>query len=258
MLTNEEILKLAMQQSAIDLGCQAADFLSHENKVVLSRPHGNARKYLTLPFFCNFVSYGHNVIASVSPAFVDAATQYINSYPVEHCFETPNMNALLDRLRPHGHGICFMAEYFLPDVNAIPELSCPYPIKPLLRENFQALYLPKWSNALCKERAELDRIAFGAYDGETLVGLAGASADCESMWQIGIDVLPDYRGKGIASALTSRLAAELLSLDIVPFYCAAWSNIPSVRNAIKSGFRPAWVELTAKPFDMIAKMNRVD
>ena len=49
---------------------------------------------------------------------------------------------------------------------------------------------------------------------------------------------------GIAEALTSRLAKEILALGKVPFYCAAWSNIGSVRNAIACGFRPAWVHLT--------------
>lgn len=66
---------------------------------------------------------------------------------------------------------------------------------------------------------------------------------CETMYQIGVDVLPEYRRKGIAASLTSRLAMEILKLGKAPFYCAAWSNLPSVRNAIKCGFRPAWVEL---------------
>ena len=99
-------------------------------------------------------------------------------------------------------------------------------------------------------------IAVGAYDGTELVGLAGASADCETMWQIGIDVLPGYRRQGIASALTSRLAIEVLERGKVPFYCAAWCNIRSVRNAIKCGFRPAWVELTSKPTDFVSEMNK--
>ena len=97
----------------------------------------------------------------------------------------------------------------------------------------------------------------GAYDGEKLVGLAGCSADCESMWQIGIDVLPEYRRQGIASALTSRLALETLWRGKVPFYCAAWSNLKSVRNALRCGFRPAWVELTAKSCAFVeTMMNR--
>ena len=100
-------------------------------------------------------------------------------------------------------------------------------------------------------------LGVGAYDGDTLIALAGASADCDTMWQIGIDVLPAYRRRGIASALTSRLATEILACGKVPFYCAAWSNIKSVRNAIKSGFRPAWVEMTAKPKEMVDTMNGV-
>ena len=113
-------------------------------------------------------------------------------------------------------------------------------------ENFADLYVKEWSNALCEERKELDILGVGAYDNGKLVGLAGCSADCDTMWQIDIDVLPEYRRKGIASALTSRLAIEVLNVGKVPFYCCAWSNVKSARNAIKSGFRPAWVELTVK------------
>lgn len=81
------------------------------------------------------------------------------------------------------------------------------------------------------------------------------SADCDTMWQIGVDVLPGYRRQGIASALTSRLALEILKAGKVPFYCAAWSNIKSVRNAVKSGFRPAWIEMTAKEYSVVEEMN---
>ena len=48
---------------------------------------------------------------------------------------------------------------------------------------------------------------------------------------------------------------DLTSRDIVPFYCCAWANIKSVRNAIKSGFVPAWVQMTIKPNSFIDKMN---
>ena len=67
------------------------------------------------------------------------------------------------------------------------------------------------------------------------------------MWQIGVDVLPKYRGLGIAKALTSRLALETLRRGKVPFYCCGWANVPSARNALACGFRPAWAQLTVKP-----------
>ena len=104
------------------------------------------------------------------------------------------------------------------------------------------------------DRKQLDVLAIGAYDGDKLVGLAGCSADAEKMWQIGVDVFPTYRRKGIASAITTRLAIETLDRRKVPFYCCAWSNVRSVRNAIKSGFSPAWVEMTIKPIDVVQEM----
>ena len=98
-------------------------------------------------------------------------------------------------------------------------------------------------------------LAVGAYDDGNLIGLAGCSADAEQMWQIGVDVLPEYRRKGIASALTSKLAIEILNRGKVPFYCTAWSNVRSVRNAIKSSLIPAWVEMTVKPVSVVEEMN---
>ena len=256
-MTNKEILKIAMEQSAIDLGADACDFEKSENVTVLSKISDKARKYLKLPFSCQLVSYGNNVVASVSPDFLEITENYINKYHLEHLFETPNMHVLNDALVAKGQKICFMAEYFLPDVDILRPLDCPYELRVLSAKDFADLYLPTWSNALCEQRKELDVLGVGAYDNGRLVGLAGCSADCDMMWQIGIDVLPEYRRQGIASALTSRLALEILNRGKVPFYCAAWCNVKSVRNAIKSGFRPAWVEMTAKSCENVDGMNQI-
>ena len=255
-MTEQEILKIAMQQSAIDLCAEASDFEKKENVVVQSKVSEGARRYLKLPFSCQLVSYGNNVVASVSEEFAEIVGKYVNAYPVEHLFETPTLHVLDELLAAKGQKICFMAEYFLPDPDALRPLDCPYDMRVLSQADFAALYLPEWSNALCEKRKQLDVLCVGAYDGDRLVGLAGCSADCEDMWQIGIDVLPAYRRQGIASALTSRLAIEILKRGKVPFYCAAWCNIKSVRNAIKCGFRPAWVEMTAKSCETVDGMNK--
>ena len=148
-----------------------------------------------------------------------------------------------------------MAEYFLPDLDFLKDIPCKYETRVLHAEDFKDLYLPEWSNALCEKRKELDVLGVGAYLDGKLIGLAGCSADCEDMYQIGIDVLPEYRRKGIACSLTSKLALEILKLDKVPFYCTAWCNLKSARNAVKCGFRPAWVELTARDTDFVNEFN---
>lgn len=253
-MTNREILQIAMEQSALDANCRAGDFKRSQNVIVSSEKNPKARKYLELPFVCNLISYGSNIVASVDIRFRNIVWEYIQKHPAERCFETPSIYILNEAFSKYDMQVCFMAEYFLPDVTLLSNAPCPYEIKMLSSNELKDLYIPQWSNALCKARRELDVLGAGAYKGNQLIGLAGCSADCEDMWQIGIDVLPEFRRQGIASALTSRLACETLNRGKVPFYCCAWSNIASAKNAIKSGFRPAWVELTVKPKDFTHKI----
>ena len=88
-----------------------------------------------------------------------------------------------------------------------------------------------------------------AYVDGVVAGMAGASDDCEMMWQIGINVLPEYRDRGIAAALTNRLAIEILGRGKIPYYGAATSNIASQRVAYRAGFRPAWACVYRGRFD---------
>lgn len=253
-MTNKDILEIALQQSAYDCNCEAEDFLAEHNIVSISKANPNARKYIPLPLECGLVSYGNNIVAQTSKRTKAVVTEYINKYLAYRCFETPNINVLNELLTPFNLKVCFMAEYFLPDVTKLKILDCKYELRVLQKEDFADLYLDQWSNCFSFENRERDVLAVGAYDDGKLIGLAGCSADCEMMYQIGVDVLPEYRQKGIASAITSKLALEILALGKVPFYCAAWANIKSVRNAIKSGFYPAWLELTARDTKFVNKM----
>ncbi|MDE6387251.1 MAG: GNAT family N-acetyltransferase [Lachnospiraceae bacterium] len=255
-MTNKEILQIAMEQSALDINCKADDFLRNHHVIVKSGVGQGARKYYKEPIACNLVSYGNNIVASVRDEYRDIVEEYIGKFEFYHCFETPNMHWLNERLLTKGQKICFMAEYYLPDVKKLQALSCDYEMKMLGQPDFVNLYKPEWSNALCEDRKELDVLGIGAYDRGKLIGFAACSADCDTMWQIGIDVLPEYRRRGVAAALTSSLAVEILRRGKVPFYCSAWSNIKSVRNAVKSGFIPAWVEMTAKPENIVNEMNK--
>ena len=254
-MTNEMMLKIAMEQSAIDSNCKPEDFQKKENIVTISKTHPDARRYLKLPHVCDLTYYGENIVATVDEKYKDLVTNYINSYEAFRCFETPNMHVLDDAFRKYGFRVCFQAEYFLPDINMLKELPCKYEMRVMTAEDFTNLYTKDWCDALCEERKELDVLGVGAYDGEKLVGLAACSADCDAMWQIGINVLEKYRKQGIASALTSKLALEILKRDKVPFYCCAWSNVRSARNAMKCGFRPTWVQLTVKSEKLVDEMN---
>ena len=63
-MTNQEMLRIAMNQSAEDMGCQPEDFLQANQVMVPFRLGEHARKYLKEPITCNLVTYGNNVVAA--------------------------------------------------------------------------------------------------------------------------------------------------------------------------------------------------
>ena len=247
-MTYQEIIATAMRQSAADCSCSEEDFRRNTNVVTESMPNENASRYMTVPHICALYTYGTNVVASCRADLIPEVTAFLNSQPTAYrCFETPAIYELNRILEKADARVAWMHNAYLPDPDLIygTELPCAYETRELHPEDFAGLYVPEWSNALCKDRKELDVLGVGAYDGGRLIGLAACSADCPEMWQIGIDVLPEYRRQGIACALTNRLARAIMARGEVPFYAAAWANVRSVKNGIRSGFRPAWSVITA-------------
>jgi len=248
-MTKQEILATAMRQSALDCAADAEDFTKTENIVREYKVSGGERRDLCATQTCILVSYGSNIVAACDKELIGDVAAFVNgTEKFYRCFETPAIYDLNRILQKAGTEVFRMHTGFLPDPDAVfgADLPCPYETRVLHPEDFSDLYLPRWDNALCADRKELDMLGVGAYDNGQLIGLAGCSADGKNMWQIGIDVLPEYRQKGIASALTNRLARAVFEHGEMPFYCAAWSNVRSYRNGIRSGFRPAWVELSAR------------
>ena len=247
-MTYQEIIATAMRQSAADCSCSEEDFQRNTNVVTESLPNENASRYMTVPHICALYTYGTNVVASCRADLIPEVTTFLNQQTTAYrCFDTPAIYELNRILEKADAQVTWMHNAFLPDPDLIygTELPCAYGTRELHPEDFADLYVPEWSNALCKDRKELDMLGVGAYDGGRLIGLAACSADCPEMWQIGIDVLPEYRRQGIACALTNRLARAILVCGKVPFYAAAWANVRSVKNGIRSGFRPAWSVITA-------------
>ena len=247
-MTAREIMAIAMRQSARDCACAEGDFLRDSSIVVESKKTEGTSRFLKVPHICALFSYGSNIVASCRADLIPDIEAYVSAQgAVYRCFDTPGLYALNRILEKAGARVDWMHNFYLPDPDLIfgTELHCAYETREMHPEDFAGLYVPEWSNALCKDRKELDVLGVGAYDGERLIGLAACSADCPEMWQIGIDVLPEYRRQGIACALTNRLARAIMAHGKIPFYAASWANVRSVKNGIRSGFRPAWSVITA-------------
>lgn len=74
------------------------------------------------------------------------------------------------------------------------------------------------------------------------IAMVGVSDDSPIMRQIGIDVLPAWRGAGIASVLVRDAARLTLAEGYLPFYGTSPSHILSQRVAMNAGLVPTWWE----------------
>ena len=110
-------------------------------------------------------------------------------------------------------------------------------------EQFRADERFKEAYSFCEEAPDV--LGVGAYKDGEILGMAGASADSPIMWQIGINVMPEAEGLGIAKMLVTLLKNEIIRRGILPFYGTAISHLASQSVALGSGFHPAWIELAA-------------
>lgn len=136
--------------------------------------------------------------------------------------------------------------YYLPDLKQIKRLPLnnEYTYRLLQGEEvYQLRGITGFENSLAfDEKGETPTciVFYAVKDGE-IAGLAGASLENERMWEVGVDVKPEYRQSGLATILVSNLAMTILEQGVVPFYCASVTNVGSQAVAHRSGFIPGWV-----------------
>jgi len=117
-----------------------------------------------------------------------------------------------------------------------PSSSAVFDIKKLTTEHFPVVrehYRTVDDDEYIQERIESGAL-FGAFEGGALLGFAGEHSE----GSLGLlEVLPQYRRRGVASALASFLIAKQLSRGYVPYAHALCTNAASIAMQVKLGFR---------------------
>lgn len=230
-MDNNQIMEIVKKQLAIDYNCSPDDFLS--NDIIFTQaiklPGRRALPFQTPR--CEIISMGNGVIVNASKDVMPFVKKRLNG---KSKYEVINA--------PFIYGLC---HYYLPDVEKIRETNIDknYTFKIIEQKEIPDYYkYPNFNNALHYSESQSPEIlGIAVFDGDTLAGIACATSDSEKMCQIGVDVLPEYRHQGIASASVSKLTSELLNRGRIPYYFTDNSNLPSQKTAIASGYYPAWI-----------------
>ena len=82
-----------------------------------------------------------------------------------------------------------------------------------------------------------------AKDKNRIIGVAGAAeSSVNDIWEIGVDVMEEYRNARLGTYLVRGLTKELLARNIIPFYSASVTNIGSQMVASRCDYIPFWID----------------
>ena len=238
-------LEPLLKQLALEYNCAPRDFLRPDNIVTQSCLRENRRHYSDEKPFFHMATLGQNAVITADRKL----HPFLRIFAREKgriLFEFPSLLPLERELSQYGYTLMSSFHMFLPKHDVRPESR--YPVQWFYGEAIHPFYdKAGFENALNgKNCARPDRIAVCALDGTAIMGMAGCSEDAPGWLQIGVDVMPAYRSRGVGTYLVALLKNEIIARGAIPFYGTSLSNYHSWNIAINSGFYPAWVEIGAK------------
>lgn len=232
---------------SLEYNCKPEDLLKSENVLTVSALHEGRRAYSPEKYFFHMVTMGGNTVVTADECMHGFLREYIRDKLGHWLFEIPNLLPIEHELNKHGYTLTQTHHMFMPNTRVEPKKD--YPVKWFFDDEIRQFYGDKrFPNAICPEYTpELpDRIVVCAYEGDEIMGMAGCSEDAPHWMQIGIDVLPEHRSKGVGTYLVTLLKNKIAENGDTPFYGTAVANYHSCNIALNCGFKPAWVEIGAK------------
>lgn len=248
MKISSETQKTIEQQFALDCNLEKAEEIV-KGKVFLSKTKilPGARIVDKTDQFLRVIIFMDKAYIMADDSIYDGLKElYSHEDAPEWFFKFPNLRILDHILGDYNREIADTHIYFLPDEDAR-IVKSDREEKWFTREEIEAFREQNpFQNALAFSPTQPDVIAVAAIEKEKMKGMAGASLDGEYVRQIGIDVLEEYRGEGLATYLTTILKQRIMEQGKLPFYGTSESHGISRSVAIKSGFLPAWAEIYVK------------
>jgi GNAT superfamily N-acetyltransferase len=231
--------------------CHEDDFMREGTNVVVAEVRDGRMKYPMPERSLSIVTLGKGVSISCTTGRIEWAKKSLGGLTREQLFSASTIARVQRHIEQDGQWLAGPIQRYVCSKEDLRAFIIPEEISVTLveRGDIPALYAhDQFRNALSYhiESMRPDVLASVAERHGAVIGIAGASADCDVMWQIGVDVLSEYQGRGIGKALVGTLSQALWKRDIIPYYSTKVSNLQSRQVASSLGYWPAWVDLYAK------------
>ena len=239
---------LLLRQLAADFCVTEADILDNRHHFSVFAPHPERRLYLEVrPCILKIAVVNGKLLFTGRNDVIARCRELYHDADAPWFMEAPNLAKLNAELAAFGAEIRYRQPFYTAE-KALPVDTGDFTIVRYTKEEMaQFQGDTRFEDALgfCPDAP--DMLAVAAMKDGHILGMAGASGDSPHLWQVGINVLPEARGQGLAEMLVSLLRNDVLAAGRLPFYGTSISHLASQRVALKSGFLPAWFELVAGP-----------
>lgn len=238
-MTKNEVIERVRKQLAIDLCCSEKDFEPGKIVVTAKKPSSGAITYEEGDRAMAACCFGGAAVFCVDENMVGHFKQLLDGREPEWIFDPQTLIRFNELLYLEGQNVGNMIQYYVPDPSR-PKTEPIGEIRWIDRDEIKK-YLPEMNGS--------DMIAVAAIRDGKIAGIAGASAKSPLMWEIAINVQPEYRNQGIAANLVALIKDRLLDMDVVPYYGTAASHTISLSVGVDAGFFPCWTRLYSRPRD---------
>ena len=232
------------KQIAADYCCSQKDVLDHQNHFTHYQFLPGRRRFQEgSECFLKIAVINGKALFTGSPGIITwCRNEYVEA-GAEWFFEAKNLRLLNDRLHEDGYQIQMVHPFYMSE--RITEVdTADVEIRWYENEAIEQFRGDdRYSEAFAFDKDAPDVLGVSAVRKGLILGMAGASSDSPTMWQIGININPESREAGIGTMLVTLLKNEVLRRGFLPYYGTSMSHIASQRVALGAGFLPAWAEL---------------
>ena len=231
------------KQLAIDYDCTIEDVHSKENIYRILKVNEGARPIGTEDTLLKIAVYREKLLVMANQILLDWCKETFGQKSGTWLSEPENLIMIHNKLQEHGQKLVDAHHHYIPTKNSHP-IEQRFNVKWYEKDEIEVFRGDgRFWEALLFDVNTPDMLAVCAMEGDTILGMASVTRDCDLMWQIGVNVTEEGRGKGVGAYVTALLKEEVLKRGIVPTYATVESHIKSQKVAFRAGFEPVFYEI---------------
>lgn len=234
------------EQLAIDYDCTVEEVRGSVGVFRPLKKNEKARKIGTESTLLKIAVYKQKLLVMAQEEILDWCRKNFAHRCGAWLSEPENLIAINNKLQEYGQKLADTHHHYLPAKN-FPVMEKRFDLKWYEKEELEVFRGDgRFWEALLFDEDIPDMLAVCAMDGDTILGLASVTRNCDYLWEIGVNVTNEGKGKGVGSYVAAAMKEEMLKRGIVPTYSTVESHIKSQRVAFRAGFEPMFYEVFSK------------